>query len=495
MKEDFSIVRLLISLVILGAGIGGFLLMGAPEVAKRPPARKSARVVQTVVVPKHDKGIQFEVDGVVVPYRQIDIAAEVSGRIDYKAPECRLGNTVTEEQLLFRIDQSDYKLEIKRLTEEVNQADTLMKELKAEIDTIDNQIASAQSQLDIDERQVERAKAMVDRRAGSESELDTWRRTALTTKTSMQKMKDDKVMLVQKRERLKSAKALQEANLEKATADLRRTEIRSPMDGVVVSDDVEQEGYVQSGSTLVRIQDTSQLDVTCKLHMRQMNWLWQSNGKGPAAEPQTNDGYDFPKTPAKVIYDLGGVQYQWEGVVNRFDGAGIDNQTRMVPCRIGVTAMTGKPVKEKNEGSNIKPPTLLTGMFVTVRIKATPPIPLVRIPQRAIQPGNAVWTVVDGKLKQKKIRIANSTESHVIAYQETDGLKAGDVVVVSPMATPVEGSLVEDIGSKDPATIKVPGGPPGGRGNGPRGGKPGGPPNGKPSGMKGAKTVTKEGPA
>ena len=495
MKEKFSILRFVISIAILAIGIAGFILMGTPEVQTRPPARKNNRVVQTVTLAPHTDGIQFQVDGVVVPFRQVNIAAQVAGRVEFKADQCRLGQTVKKGELLFRIDQGDYQLEVARLEEEVKQASSMLEELDAETASANNQIASAKSQLKMDARQVERSRTLLDRRAASETELDNSRRAELSTRSSLQKLMDDNVLLTRRRTRLESAMALQETNLEKAQVALLRTEIVAPMDGVVVSENVQQDGYVQSGSTVVRIQDTSQVDVTCKLHMRQLNWLWQ--GASGAASESTAAAYDFPKTPATIVYELGPTKYQWSGVVNRFDGAGIDNQTRMVPCRVNVESKAGmvaKPVVDDSKtvsGESTAAPSLLTGMFVKVVIDAQPPIPLLRIPQRAIQPGNAVWTVADGKLKRKTVRIANSTDAFVIAYQDEAGLMAGDVVVVSPMATPVEGAEVEDIGDTDPATIKPPA-PPSRWGGKPGGGKPGAgkPGAGKPgAGKPAGKTV------
>jgi multidrug efflux pump subunit AcrA (membrane-fusion protein) len=453
-----AVSRTVLSLVLLGLGIGGFFWLGEPEIPTRQPDAKEPPVVQTTIATDHKDGIQFEVDGVVVPYRQIEIAAQVSGRVEFRADQCRKGRAVKKGDLLLRIEQSDYDLEVKRLTEELTQADAMLSELDAEIDTVDNQIASARKQLEIDVRQLERNTDLLARSAASESEVDTARRAELTARNAMQTLLDQKSLIFRRRVRLESAKVLGQANLDKAQLALARTEIVSPLDGVVVSESVEQDGYVQLGSTVISLQDSSQLDVTCKLHMRQMHWLWQ----GPSDSESTgtlSEAYDFPDTPAKVIYDLGGVSYQWDGVVNRYDGAGVDNQTRMIPCRVYVAnplAVTSTDTDGTNAYRS-NPPTLMTGMFVKVRIDARPPIPLVQLPQGAIQPGNTVWTVDDGQLKRKHVLIANSDSEFVVAYQQQDGLQAGDAVVVSPLATPIEGLAViemgkEEFGKKTPPT-------------------------------------------
>lgn len=168
--------RVAASLLLLGVGIGGFYAMGTPEVPTRPPERKGAAVVRTLSAEEHTDGIQFEVDGVVVPFREVEIAAQVTGRVEFKADNCRTGRAVTQGDLLLRIEQIDYKLEVTRLSEELKQADAMLRELDVEVSTIENQIALSQQQLEIDVRQLKRNQELLATRAGSEFELDTARR-------------------------------------------------------------------------------------------------------------------------------------------------------------------------------------------------------------------------------------------------------------------------------------------------------------------------------
>ncbi len=60
--------------------------------------------------------LHLEVDGTVVPFREARVAAEVAGRVIYKADECEAGSYVRKDQLLMRIDPTDYQLEVQRLT-------------------------------------------------------------------------------------------------------------------------------------------------------------------------------------------------------------------------------------------------------------------------------------------------------------------------------------------------------------------------------------------
>ncbi len=496
MKSFSPLVRAATSLCLLAIGIGGYYWMGTPTVETRPPAAKEIPVVATAVAVEHTDGIKFIVDGVVVPFRQVEIATEVGGRIAFKSEQCRTGRAVKKGDLLVQIDKRDYELEVTRLGEELTQARAMLKELDVEMVSVVNQVASTQEHLKIDVRQVERNRDLLLRSAASDLEVDTARRAELTTRSSLQTLLDQKNLIASRRTRMESAIVLGRANLDKAELALERTEIRSPLDGVVVRENVEQDGFVQQGSTVISLQDTSRLDVTCKLHMRQMYWLWQSQFSSPLDnEPGSSDNepgspdneiasadiehgspdqgngaadseqeltvdlaraYDFPDTPATILFTIGGTTYRWKGLVDRYDGGGIDSQTRMVPCRVHVEDPLSVVVSSQDGDaiSGMHPPTLMTGMFVKVMIDARPPLALVRLPQEAIQPGNTVWTVEERQLHRKEISIATSDSKYAVVFQRSGGLQAGDAVVVSPLAMPIEGLEVtvlsgqEQVGSQ-----------------------------------------------
>ena len=486
-----AIARTILSIVILAVSAGVFFWLGEPEVPRRPAAKPKPPAVESVAAMEHLDGIEFWVDGVVVPYRTIQLATQVNGRVAYKSEACRIGRAVKKGDLLLRIEKEDFDLEVRRLKEEVRQAEASLKELEAEIATTENQIATAVQQLDLEQRQVQRSNDLVAKRITSAAEVDDARRAELSSQNALQTLRDQKTLQQTRRSRLESAKALGEANLDRAKLALSRTDIVSPIDGVVVLENVEEDGYVQQGSPVITLQDSSQLDVAIKLHMKQMHWLWQGSGQQPTGE--LSDAYSFPETPATVAYDLGGNRYEWSGIVNRYDGAGIDSQTRMVPCRVNVADPLSVVAKHEGKEAYASPPTLMTGMFVKVRVQAKPPIPLVRIPQSAVQPGNHVWINANGKLERKKVTIATSEGDEVVAYQELDGIQAGDQVILTPLATPMEGQPVVDAenlpdGYLDSGTGGRGGGPPGARGGGPPGAGGGGPPGaggGGPPGTRG----------
>ncbi|MDA7874373.1 hypothetical protein N9B17_04320 [Rhodopirellula sp.] len=466
--------RTVLSLGIILGGILVFLFMQPPEMKPRRKEPEKPVQVRTEQAVRHTTGISIDVDGVVVPFRQIELAAEVSGKVALMSSSCQVGRTVKEGELLLRIEPDDYELEVRRLNEELAQADAMTKELQAEIQSSVNQIGNAEQQLQIEKRQLARNSDLMSRGAASASEVDAARRSELVTRTSLQSLIDEKNVLTQRRIRMEAAKALVQANLEKAELSLARTEMVAPFDAVVVEQRVEKDSYVQPGNPIVVLQETTSLDVACKLQMDEMNWLWQGN-----AQREDQQAHDFPKTPATVVFELAGTQFFWDAIVDRYDGAGVDNQTRMISCRVHVPepakvrALPSQKQKEtvaevvgknrvladaqliisRDSAGLVKGmPTLMTGMFVKVHIHTKPPVSLLRIPQAAVQPEEKVWVVDGNVLMKKSVTIAYSTDDYAVVLEQPNGLKFGDSIIVSPLAQPSVGMSVIPMAGPETAT-------------------------------------------
>lgn len=393
-----------------------------------------------MAVARQDAGISFEVNGVVVPFREIQLSAEVSGRICFRSDNCRIGHTVKKDEVLFRIDPQSYELEVGRLQEQLKQAEANFHEADVQIAAGKRQIDLAKENLAIKEREVKRYDKIDDPGVYSKSELDTARLSELQARDALQTEIDQLELLQAHRKSLQSACNLAARQIDKAKLDLKRTEIRAPIDGMVTQEPVEQGNYIQQGGVVAIIQDTSCMDICCSLQMKEMHWLWQSSA-GSQRGDLVEHAYRFPKTPVTVVYEMETAKCSWQGELQHFDGGKINLQTRMVPCRIRVH----EPNRAKVAGTvlgRVSPPMLMTGMFVTVWVHAKPSIPLLRIPESAIQPGSTVWTIRDNRLHESTVCVAHATATEVIVYEDETGLKAGDLVVVSPLAAPTENASV-----------------------------------------------------
>ena len=444
-----TVLRSLLSLLLIGLSVAAVMALGG---ARRPQMKEAQGaalpVVEVAAVKEHTGGIDFEVDGVVIPFREVEVAAQVAGQVAFKSDNCRMGRTVKQGEVLLRVDPIDFELEVRRLKQELIQAETNQHELVVEITARNRQIKLAEEDLQIKKREVTRYESIDDPGVYSESELDAARLKELQARDALQTEHDQLELLEARKDRLAAAVELTSAQLEKAQLELSRTEIKAPISGVITQEIAEEGGYVQRGGPVVRIQDTSCMEIRCSLQMHEMHWLLRSASQSPAPQ-NPRDAYHIPETPATVSFGVGGTTYQWQGSLSYFDGGQVDRQTRMIPCRVYIREPLKFEVDNGSKKSERNPAAiaLMAGMFVNVTVHAHPDLTLLELPEVAIQPGNVVWTAQQQseiyKLRQTSIRVAHTLDETVLAYVDGGSLKAGDLAIVSPLAVPVEDATVQ----------------------------------------------------
>ena len=434
-------VRFLLSLGLLAVGGASFLMLGRASPTPTQPPQNAAPEVEVRRVPHHEGSIEFSVDGVVAPYREVKIAAEATGRIVHKADNCRVGRVVQLGERLMQIDPRDYKYHVDRLEQQLAEAENRLVELAVQIRSAKQQLQLAEEDVTIQKRFVARLERLVKSNATSKNDLDTARRNELNSRIALQTQRDQ-LQLYQARKRgLQSNQRRIYTELNQARVELDRTEIYSPLDGVITEEHAEQDSYVQEGTTVLVIRDGSRLDVRCSLQTNEMHWLWAAQGSGTV--PDERAPLEFPETPVRVVYKIDQDEFAWDGVLARYDGGGVDSQTRMIPCRVHVLSPeVVSRVRPAGRGTMASPPTLMVGMFVEVRVQVTPHRRLLRLPVAAVHPGKRVWVVAAGKLDPRQVEVAASYEDEILVYEGADALVGGELVVVSPLASPQAGDVV-----------------------------------------------------
>jgi len=442
--------RFAVPLVILSLGVGGFLAMGSRHPEPRVETDSALEpLVETVSVTPHDQGLDIEIDGTVVPARQIDLSAEVAGRIAKKTPECRAGTYITRGTPLLEIDPRDFELAVRRLQDELKQADVSLKELDVDLANTEAQIQLAEEELALQRKNLARLLDLAEKKVAAESEIDLARREELAARNALRSLQNQRDLWKPRRTRAEIARELVSVQLEKAQLDLSRTKIVAPIDGSIISDPVEADAFVDKGELLVTINDVSSAEVRCSLKMDDLYWLWKQ--QEPLGSLPRDEGlaarYEIPRTPVTVSYALEGNEYVWEGELSRFEGTGLDPKTRMVPCRVLVSSPREVSVVEPSGVTRritTGPRSLVSGMYVTVRIHARPEATLLRIPARAVRPGNVVWRANGGKLSIKRVQVVEATRDNVILHAAGSGLEAGDAVIVSPLPVVTDGMPIRE---------------------------------------------------
>ena len=216
--------------VFLLCGVVGFAAL--KSLRSDPPSADTeelAPLVETVSVEECTDGFHIRVDGEVIPFREISLAAQVAGRIQMKSPQAKAGNYVRQGGLLFEIDPRDYQLDARISREQVNQASSSIEEADVEKSNVERLIELAEEELELQRKETTRNQQLKARNAASTAQLDAARRAEIQALNSLQTLRNQILAVNARRNRLAQEKERAISSLDKALLGLSRTKITSPI--------------------------------------------------------------------------------------------------------------------------------------------------------------------------------------------------------------------------------------------------------------------------
>lgn len=390
--------RTIMPAIILAVGIAvalGLVMLRPSEA--RIPRVELVPVVDVAEVRLHTGPLEIQADGVVVPHREIQLAAQVDGTVVYKADLCRAGLYVPPRTLLLRIDPTDYQLQVNRLEQEVRQAQNALEQLDVEIANVKELLRVAQADFELEKRTFARQEELHRNRIISDETFEQAKRAVLKAENALVTLQNQLRSAQARRDGLQAALSRAQVQLAEAKTRLARTEIYSPseVETVVIRETTEVGDYVRAGTVLVVLEDVSKTEVRVSLRRDQLSWIWAAAGSGKSQELSSDPGqaYRLPELPVTVVHEIDGAEFAWDGILWRYEHAGLNEATRTVPCRVLVPqARLSRPLRVPG-GWRVPagPPALLRGMFVSLRIHLPSTVPILAVPEEALQPGNWVW--------------------------------------------------------------------------------------------------------
>ena len=248
------------------------------DYSSRLEALGEVRVERLKTLHELGEKMQLVVDGSVAPFREVQVATEVSGEIVEKYPICEAGAYVEAGTPLMKIDTTDYDFEVQRLTQLKAQEYQALREVDQEKDNTKRSIEIAKEDMALQQKEVDRQNELSDGFT-SPAERDKARRSLLAARQQVVTLENQLSLLEERRLKIVVAEQLAETQLQKAQKDLKRTEIRAPISGVIVNEKAELHSFVARGTTLVTIDDTSKAEVATSLRMDQLYWVLNQGKK------------------------------------------------------------------------------------------------------------------------------------------------------------------------------------------------------------------------
>jgi len=379
-KIIFPIVIIAISTV---AAVWMFMQKDPPQtIDKKPPSM----LVDVMRVHAANEKITVKAQGSVTPRTQTTLVSEVSGLITEVSAAFVAGGFFSKGDVLVRIDDRNYRAEVKRAQAAVRAAET--------------KVTRETGLADYAREDWERAQSVL-------------RSSKAATDLAMRKPQQAEALAS-----LEFAKA----DLEKREGDLDRTVIRAPYDGLVREKRADIGQFVNSGSPLAVTFSVEVAEIRLPLPDSQLPYLNLDEheliqGRGPEVVLSAN---------------IGGQLNSWQGRIIRTEGI-FDESSRV----LYLVAQIDDPY---NRYSKKWQHSLRMGTFVEAAIEGDQLDNVIRLPRTALRRDNKIWTVTDNDtLRPVTVEIAHADEQSVLIRS---GLISGQLICLTVPENPFPGTPV-----------------------------------------------------
>lgn len=232
---------------IVAIGAGAVLLGGGASAATGQYA------YETVKIDKGDVARVVTASGAVQPREKVEVGSEVSGKIT--AIYVDFNDPVKKNQVLAQVDPETFQ-------NTLDQNRARMQQSQAAVDNSRAAIARARLDLEIQTKTYERTKVLYAEGATSTQAMEQAEQAYKNAQLAVQ---TEEVSLKSALAGLETARATVQDSLTK----LERTKIRSPIDGVILSREVEVGQTVQSAQSVAKFftvaADLSQVEIEAKV--------------------------------------------------------------------------------------------------------------------------------------------------------------------------------------------------------------------------------------
>ncbi len=371
-------------LVLVAALAGGrYIIAQRPAAPQFQPPQVPVAIDAVRVLPE-DFQVVIRSEGTVEPRTESTLIPQVSGQIVAISPSFREGGFFEQGDILVTLDPRDYQLAIASAEAQVAQAESALEQELAQAKVVEDDwrmLGRQAPELGLRKPQIAAARA-----------------TVLSAK----------------------------AQLERARFDLERTRIRAPYDGQVLEKSVDVGQFVSTGTPLARVYATDYVEIRLPLSNRQLEFVdLPERFRGETAQRGTAG----PEVVVKAV--IGRQEWRWTGRIVRAEGA-IDTRTR----QLFVVAQVDDPYERVADGQ----PPLRIGQFVEVEIAGRTLENAFVLPRSALREAAEVLLVnEDSRLERRPVTVAWTDGEHAVV---TEGLAAGAVVNVTPLAVAANGTLV-----------------------------------------------------
>jgi RND family efflux transporter MFP subunit len=399
-----ALMHVVLPLVVLVAGAWGVVtLMDTPKRPERRPAEKQAPLVEVAVAQVAREPVQIVAMGTVRPAASIELRPQVAGRVASVADGLEPGGVFSKGQALFTIDERDYALALEQAKADVRAAEAAIPVAKRQLRTAELELA------------VEEGNQAVAKR---ESALfgDDLPPTNRSLALREPHLAAARAAIDGARGQIRSAEAALAAAVARRDAaelNLARTTLAAPADVVIEERLVDVGETVSPTTPMARLVATDVFWVDVAVPERDLRWL-----RVPGSEVKLSNAAAWGE----------GVERSGR-VIRRLPS--VDPAGRMARVLVEVADPLAL------EPANAALPPVLAGSYLRAQIVGIPLEEAIVVSRNHLREGDVVWVMTEASaLSVREVDVLYRGPERVLVGS---GVKAGERIVVTPLATPVDG--------------------------------------------------------
>ncbi len=413
-------------LILLGLVGMGLLALLRTAPAKTSDSEPALRVDGLPVVPE-DVRVTLKGYGTALPLTRLAIAPQVSGQVTNMHPRLRVGEIVPEGDLLFAIDDRDYRAAVVEATAALAQSSNTVKRLEEELRRNQQRRDTTHRNHTLALREFERVQNLLEsHEIGSQAELDFAEQSLNSARDLLDEVEKNLTVSPYLIGEAEAAQRAANSQLDRTQRQVERCRVRSPFRARVVQSRLEVGQIAAAGVEALLLADDSVLEIRVPLDAREAHqWLeFESRGE----ERSAWFGQVKPVS-CTVHWTEAPASHQWTGVLHRVEQ--LKMETRMLDVVIRVRG---------EQAANASGFPLVDGMFCSVDVPGRTLSQIYRIPRWTVSVDQSVYKAVEGRLVTQPVRVVYTQEEVALVDH---GLSEGDILIVTRLGNPLEQSLLD----------------------------------------------------
>jgi multidrug efflux pump subunit AcrA (membrane-fusion protein) len=375
--------RVLVCIALLGGAVIVYRLLASSK-PKPAPADLHGTAPRIIVMQARPMPIrrQWEGFGTAVAMDSSNVPARVTSTVIARAEEVRPGQPVARGQILVRLDESDFARQVEIASHAIKDIDAQLLRLDVEEQGWTRRAELAAQDVRLANADYDRVRQAFETQAAKQRELDQAQQALNTAQRAEVAAREELDKVAPRRASLRAQRLAEDASLRLASQNVERSQIVSPIDGILQAVDVEVGENVTAGQRVARVVNIARIEIPLRL---------------PASARSHVDIGD-----EVMIRDSGAGTRRWTAQVIRI-GPEDDQSTRTMQVYI--------ELRQESSGSNGRD-RVAPGEFVQGVVVSGEPQQRWVVPRRAID-SERIMVIEEGRVRTLPVEADFTIEAEV----------------------------------------------------------------------------------